>query len=552
MTKTMPSGAPEVKLRRRADLIRFVSIALLVVGVLLLMGALPVKQGVDRMESWIRGLGLLGPIVYGGIYILAVILMIPGSALSLPAGAIFGLVEGTVLVSIASTTGAALTLLISRYLARERFTKRMKAYPKFTVIDRALAKGGWKVVALLRLSPAVPFNLQNYLYGLTGIPFLTCVVTSWIAMLPGTILYVFVGSLAKTATQGTSGAKLALTCVGFAATVVVTVYITKLAKRELARQTKITNAPDTAQSDPLDDAPARTGRLATLTFVALVVLAGGILAQTSRREVENWIISRFGPPHVTLENAYDDRPGDDAFDHSSYDELLHEHVDADGLVDYKSLRNDRGRLETYITALETAPFGKLGRDEKLALLLNAYNAWTLKIVLEHYETMVELEDVRDVLYDAWEDERWTLAGNTWSLSKLEHSEIRPKFNEPRIHFALVCAAVGCPPLRSEAYVGSRIHEQLEAQSRFTHEHRTWFLFDEEAGVLHLTRIYAWYGGTGGDFEQVAGSDLAFASRWSEPLRGALAEDRPPTIEYLDYSWLLNDQGSARARGTVER
>ena len=131
---------------------------------------------------------------------------------------------------------------------------------------------------------------------------------------------------------------------------------------------------------------------------------------------------------------------------------MKKHVREGGWVDDESLRAEQADLKRYIEAIGAAPFEKLGRDQKLALLLNAYNAFTLELVLEHYP----LDSIKDIPSDRrWSDERWKVGGHTWSLEQIEHEQIRPKFVEPRVHFALVCAAIGCPPLRSEAYAADR-------------------------------------------------------------------------------------------------
>lgn len=233
-----------------------------------------------------------------------------------------------------------------------------------------------------------------------------------------------------------------------------------------------------------------------------------------------------------------------SFDHRELTALLAEHVDEAGWVDYAALSDDAERLDRYIESLAGAPFERLGHDHKLALLINAYNAFTLRLILDHWRGG-ELKSIRDVPEDRrWQDRRWRLGGHTWSLDEIEHQEIRPKFREPRVHFALVCAAVSCPPLRSEAYDGGRIEAQLEDQARYVHRHPTWFRFDRERNVVHPTPIYDWFTG---DFEAAAGSVLDFAARYSPDLRSALDAGESPEIEWLEYDWDLNSRANATAR-----
>lgn len=226
---------------RCAPAARWVSAALIVVSVALLLRQLPVAPMLQGMERWTRGLGFWGPLVFGLVYVAAVVALVPGSALTLTSGALFGLVGGTVVSSLASTTGAALAFLIARYLARDRIAARLRDYPRFTAVDKAIGDSGWKIVALLRLSPAVPFNIQNYLYGVTSIRFRSYVLTSWLAMLPGTFLYVYLGHIGREGLDTAVGggerspgpAEWTMLIVGLLATVALTVYLASLARKAL-------------------------------------------------------------------------------------------------------------------------------------------------------------------------------------------------------------------------------------------------------------------------------------------------------------------------------
>jgi uncharacterized membrane protein YdjX (TVP38/TMEM64 family) len=219
-----------------------VAIALVLAGVVvLLQRAAPTAQAIVALEAWLERLGAWAPIAFGLVYVVATVLLLPGSAITLAGGALFGRGLGTVTVSLASTTSAAVAFLIARYLARDAVAARLATRPRFRAVDQAIAEGGWRIVALLRLSPAVPFSLQNYMYGLTAIRFWPCVLTSWIAMLPGTLLYVYLGTVGRrgleaAAGSGTAGAgQWVLLVVGLLATAAVTVYVTRLARRALAR-----------------------------------------------------------------------------------------------------------------------------------------------------------------------------------------------------------------------------------------------------------------------------------------------------------------------------
>lgn len=201
-----------------------------------LLWTLPLDQFAVALKSWIGGLGVWGPVVLAAIYVVATILFVPGTILTLLAGAIFGLTVGTATVSVGSTVGAAFAFLIARYAAREKVATIAQHNRHFNAVDQAIGEGGWKVVALLRLSPAIPFNLQNYLYGLTPIAFGPYVLASWIAMLPGTFLFVYIGHVSDAAITGNrqrTAMEWGMLIVGLLATVAVTVYVTRLAKQKL-------------------------------------------------------------------------------------------------------------------------------------------------------------------------------------------------------------------------------------------------------------------------------------------------------------------------------
>ncbi len=243
------------------------------------------------------------------------------------------------------------------------------------------------------------------------------------------------------------------------------------------------------------------------------------------------LVGCYGPPDATLREAHDAN-GSASFDHQLLDDVLKQHVDADGWADYAGLKTDSANLDQYIDTLASAPFDALGRDAKLALLINAYNALTLRLILDHYP----LKSIRDIpAAQRWDAVRWKVGGRTLSLTQIEHEELRAKFSDPRIHFAINCASVGCPPLRPEAYDVARIDEQLDDQMRYTHSRDRWLKLDRAGGVVHLTQLYKWYGG---DFEQVAPSVLAYAAQHNANLKAAGNVD----IAWLDYDWSLNAQG----------
>src|SRR5262249_8073559 len=173
---------------------KWIGVAALVVALIFVGRLLPLSQWIQAFQSWASKLGPTGEVLYAVAYVMAALLFVPGSLLTIGAGFTFGLLWGTVLVSLASVTAAGLAFLIARYLARAQVEKLVQRNRNFQAIDRAIAQSGWKVVLLLRLSPLIPFNFSNYLFGLTGIRFDHFILASWVGMFPGTLLYVSLGA----------------------------------------------------------------------------------------------------------------------------------------------------------------------------------------------------------------------------------------------------------------------------------------------------------------------------------------------------------------------
>lgn len=209
-------------------------------AVVMLAGAfsqLPTDEAVWKIRAFLERLGWWAPIAFFVAYIVLALVLFPTWILGVAAGAAFGLAGGVAIVSLSSTSAAAVAFLIARYGLRERLRRRIERSPKLTAIDRALGREGWKIVALLRLSPVAPFTVQNYLYGVSAIRFWTCIGVSWLTMLPGTFLYVYLGWLGRGALEESAraptAAEWALRLVGLAATIAVTWYTARLARRAI-------------------------------------------------------------------------------------------------------------------------------------------------------------------------------------------------------------------------------------------------------------------------------------------------------------------------------
>jgi uncharacterized membrane protein YdjX (TVP38/TMEM64 family) len=208
----------------------------------LILGGRRAGAYIPQFARQVEAMGAWGPVAFILGYAVATVAFIPGSLLTLAAGAIFGLLKGTTYTLIGATLGASAAFLVARYVARGAIERRIAGNPKFAAIDRSVGREGFKIVALLRLSPVVPFNLLNYLLGLTRVRFWEYFAAS-LAMLPGTLLYVYygkaAGSLAALAggvrTEKGAGSWIVLG-LGLFATLAVTAYVTRLAGRALRQE----------------------------------------------------------------------------------------------------------------------------------------------------------------------------------------------------------------------------------------------------------------------------------------------------------------------------
>jgi uncharacterized membrane protein YdjX (TVP38/TMEM64 family) len=218
----------------RSSVIRILFLVLLAVGIVCaILYRHELAEQVTRYREWIRELGVWGQVILALAYIPASVLFIPASWLTLAGGVAFGL-WAVVPISLGSTAGASAAFLTGRYLARDWVEQRVAASPRFQALDHAVAAQGFRIVFLTRLSPVIPFNFLNYAFGLTQVRFRDFLVASWLGMLPGTFMYVYLGSAVGEAAIEAGLAQRIWFGVGLVVTVIVTVMVTRLARRALA------------------------------------------------------------------------------------------------------------------------------------------------------------------------------------------------------------------------------------------------------------------------------------------------------------------------------
>ena len=239
MAAGAPNHTPTVPAARPGATARIVFLAALLLACAAALLFLPWREALAGFLARVRDLGPWGPVLVAVAYVPASLLFVPGSILTLGAGFLFGVPLGTLTVSAGSVAGATAAFLAGRTLAREWVERRVAANPRFRAIDRAVERQGFRVVLLTRLSPVFPFNLLNYAYGVTGVSLRDYVLASWIGMLPGTVLYVYLGSAVKSLAELLAGEVEAgaggriLFGLGLVATATVTVLVTRAARRAL-------------------------------------------------------------------------------------------------------------------------------------------------------------------------------------------------------------------------------------------------------------------------------------------------------------------------------
>ncbi len=244
------------------------------------------------------------------------------------------------------------------------------------------------------------------------------------------------------------------------------------------------------------------------------------------------------PIDTTLAASVDDPSG-------LFTSILEAHVH-DGLVDYAKLTDDP-RLDVYVAWLaRTDPSTLAGEKDRLAFWINAYNAYTLKLIRDNYP-VTSINDLhsggRIIGYvtkkTAWDKAFAVVGGETYTLNHIEHKIIRPRFSDPRVHFALVCAAMSCPPLRAQAYEGNQLDEQLDEQGRVFFAESAKNYFDLDTKTAHLSKILDWYKGDFGENDRDV--LLAISPYLDDAVRASIESDPAAwDIEHTHYDWSLNE------------
>lgn len=235
--------------------------------------------------------------------------------------------------------------------------------------------------------------------------------------------------------------------------------------------------------------------------------------------------------------------------YDDYGTVLKTYVNNKALVNYQELQKNPEQLETFNTSLgavEPSTYQSWDEAEKIAFLINAYNSFTLESIIDKNPLKKSIRDIKGV----WKGREFNIAGESKTLDNIEHKTLRAEFNEPRIHMALVCAAISCPPLRNEPYTGEKLDQQLDDQTQKFLVSPHGFRIDRQKGTVYLSAIFKWFGE---DWKKTYGIDdkftgnanqravLNFISDYLSPEDQEYLEQGNYKIKYLNYDWSLNKQ-----------
>lgn len=458
------------------------------------------REGIAEAIRVLRG-SMWAPAVYVGVYTAATALAFPGSVLTLAGGAMFGVLWGTVYTSIGANLGANLAFLLTRALGRQGIERLFGS--RLQGLDRATAQHGLFALLSLRLIPLVPFNALNFGAGLTAISWRSYALATAVGILPGTVVYTFFADALLQGSQEASREAL-LRTLAAGALLILLALVPVLARRLKMR-----------------------------------------IPGASRLAVSLLLLAAPGAPDTPAATAQE------LPDHHAFTSVLQEVVSGKR-VDYRGLQARDDVLDGYLAALarsEPRALEAAGRQARLAFWINAYNACMLRLVADHYpirkasfpRSLVNAVAGRPdnsvwQIPDVFTRKFCPVVGAARSLDEIEHEILRP-MGEPRIHFAVNCAARGCPPLAAEAYSAERLDEQLDAAARrFVADPRHLRIERGPKPKVQVNMVLNWFG------EDFGGEDgvRRFLARYLSPADSALILDPATAIDYLDYDWTLND------------
>ena len=471
------------------------------------LGAYLTREGIGEAIELLRG-NPWAPLIFVATYATATALAVPGTILTLAGGAVFGFYWGTLFNFVAANIGANAAFVLARTLGGDGVRRLMgDDSAALRKLDRVVGKHGFRGLLTLRLIPLVPFNALNFGSGLVALKWRTYAVATLVGILPGTAVYTF---FADSLLQGSLE----------------------------------------ASRDALYSVLLAGGLLLLLSFLPAILKRLGVRLPGMSAIVLPLVgLSLAGRPASPLQEA-GARP--QLPDHSALTQVLATVVEGP-VVNYSRLAADPAGLERYIAALastERSALEAANRDDRLAFWINAYNACMLKRVIEHYPIRKAggLLRLKNAAAGRPENSVWQIddvftgahcpvAGADRSQDEIEHDIIRP-MGDPRIHLAINCAALSCPPLVPQAYRGATLDRQLDERVMAFVRDPAHFEVSLTDGTPTVTtnRVLDWFNEDFGGHEGV----LAFFAEYLDGAdRDAVADPRAG-LAFFDYDWTLND------------
>ncbi len=422
------------------------------------------------------------------VYVVVATIGLPALPLTLAGGAIFGIGAGIALTWIGATLGATGAYLLARTLGGDALRRLLGS--RAGTLDRLLGDGAFLTMLRLRLIPVVPFNALNFGAGLAGVRLSHYMAATAIGILPGTSVYTY---FADSLLAGTEGARqTAFIRVAIAGVLLLALsYAPALAKRA--------------------------------GWISVLLISLGTTT-----------VPRLLPAQSA---AVGSAP---TIDHSAWNAMLGAYV-TDGLVDYDAFQRDP-RFATYLDQLSRVQAAALPRNEQLAYWINVYNAYTIALLNGRKERK-SIRNINKVLgvtlKSPWAEPIVKADRRTLTLDDVEHEIIRQQFKDPRIHVALVCAAMGCPPLRSEAFAADRLDAQLDDQARRFLAQTAKNRVDVKSGTVYGSPIFTWYR------EDFGGSLEGVGAFWAKYVPAGPAQEvlRGGKFKWVDtgYDWGINSR-----------
>ena len=507
----------EVNASRTGALLKLGALVLLIIGGYLVAKATPVgdyltREGIGEGINWLRG-NPWAPAIFVGIYATATALAVPGTILTLAGGAVFGFHWGTLYNFIAANIGANAAFLIARSLGRDSVRRLIgKDSRVLNKLDGIVEQHGFRGLLTLRLIPLVPFNALNFGSGLMPLKWRTYAIATLAGILPGTAIYTFFADALLQGSQEASRDALVRLIVAGALLVLLS-FLPTILKRLNVRLPGMSS-------------------VVVILSTAVVPLGG-----------------------LAVPGAWAAASAQQLPDHAEFTEVLAAVV-VEPRVDYAKLAGDDAGLRSYLAQLaatDPAAVASASREDRLAFWINAYNACMLKRVIENYpirkaggfhglknKAAGRPDNSVWQIKDIFTGDHCAVAGKELSQDEIEHEIIRP-MGDPRIHLAVNCAAVSCPPLIARAYLGETLDEQLQDRVRAFMSDPTHFdvMTEGDKRSVCVNKVLDWFKEDFEDFGDKEGI-RTFLAGYADGMYKEALLDPATKLMFFPYDWTLND------------